>query len=119
MILLVVHRGGNWSGRVGFGFESDGSDQFDFLEEIGSGRVGSESGRVGSIYMLCFFRFLIDFDLIEGHLISGRVLFESDQFDFFKKSDRVGFRFGRLERVFRIGSDSVISTAALSHTPTL
>jgi hypothetical protein len=32
-------RGGN---RVGFGFGSDGSDQFDILEEIVSGQVGSD-----------------------------------------------------------------------------
>jgi hypothetical protein len=42
--------------------------------------------------MLCFFRSLIDFDWIEGNLISGRVgsgrvRIESDQFDFLKKSD--------------------------------
>jgi hypothetical protein len=53
--------------RVGFGFGSDGSGRFDFLEEI-------RSGRVGSIYMLCFFfRFLIDFNWIEEHLISDRI----------------------------------------------
>jgi hypothetical protein len=63
------------------GFGSDGSGQFDFLEEIGSGQ-----GRVGSIYMLCFFRSLIDFDWIKGHLISGRVRVKSDQFDFLKKN---------------------------------
>jgi hypothetical protein len=56
-----------------FGFGSDGSGQFDRLEEIGSDRVGSRSDRVGSIYILCFFRFLIDFDWIEGHLILGWV----------------------------------------------
>jgi uncharacterized spore protein YtfJ len=59
--------------RVGFGFGSDGSGQFDFLEEIGSGLFGSGSGRVVSIYMLCFFRSLIDFDWIKDHLISGRI----------------------------------------------
>jgi hypothetical protein len=32
-------RGGNRVGRIGFG--SDGSGQFDFLEEIRSDRVGS------------------------------------------------------------------------------
>jgi hypothetical protein len=53
---------------VAIGFRSGGSGQFDLLEEI-----GSESGRVGSIYMLYFFRSLIDFDWIKGHLISGRV----------------------------------------------
>jgi hypothetical protein len=42
------------SDRVGFGFGSDGSGQFDFLKEIGSDWVGSGSGWVGSIYMLCF-----------------------------------------------------------------
>jgi hypothetical protein len=72
-------RSGNRTGRVGFGFESGGSGQFDLLEKIGSGRVGSGSGRIGSIYMLCFFILLIDFDWIEGHLISGRVGFGSDQ----------------------------------------
>jgi hypothetical protein len=65
----------------------DGSGQFDFLEEIGldgsgQGQVGSGQGqvgpgRVGSIYMLYFFRSLIDFDWIKGHLISGRVEFRS------------------------------------------
>jgi hypothetical protein len=79
-------RGGNRAGRVGFGFGSDGSGQFDFLEEIRSGRVGSVSGRVGLIYMLCFFRSLINFDWIEDHLISGRVRVRSDQFDFLKNS---------------------------------
>jgi hypothetical protein len=61
---LIIIRGGNRAGRVGFefGFGSDGSGQFDFLEEIGSDRVGSGSGRVGSIYMLYFFRSLIYFD---------------------------------------------------------
>jgi hypothetical protein len=58
-----VYKGGNRAG---------GSGQFDFLEEIGLDRVGS-------IYMLCFFRFLIDFDLIEGHLISDQVGFRSDR----------------------------------------
>jgi hypothetical protein len=42
----VQIRGGNRAGQVGFG--SDGSGQFDFLEEIGSYRAGSRSGRVGS-----------------------------------------------------------------------
>jgi hypothetical protein len=91
-LLFVVIRGGNRASRVGFG-----SDQFDFLEEIGLGRVRLGSGWVGSIYMLCFFRSLIDFDWIEGHLISDRVgssriRVGSNQFDFLKKigSDRIG-----------------------------
>jgi hypothetical protein len=51
--------------------------------------------------MLCFFRLLIDFDWIEGHLISdrvgpGQVRVGLDQFDFLKKlgrirTDRTGF----------------------------
>jgi hypothetical protein len=58
-----------------------------------SSRTGSGQGRVGSIYILYFFISLIDFDWIEGHLISGRVGsdqvgFGSDQFDFLK--NRVG-----------------------------
>jgi hypothetical protein len=80
-----ISRGGNRTGRVGFGFRSDGSGRFDFLEEIGSGRIRS-------IYMLCFFISLIDFDWIKCHLISGWV--ESGQFDFLKKMGRVGFGFG-------------------------
>jgi hypothetical protein len=57
--------------------------------------------------MSCFFRSLIDFDWIEGHLISGRVgsgrvRVGSDQFEFLKKSDRVG-------RIFRVGSDFATS----------
>jgi hypothetical protein len=62
----ILDRGGNRASRVGFG--SDGSGQFDFLEEI-----GSRQDRVGSIYILCLFRSLIDFDWIEDHLISGRI----------------------------------------------
>jgi hypothetical protein len=42
--------------------------------------------------MLCFFRSFIDFDWIKGHLISGRV--GSDQFDFLKKMNWVGFGSG-------------------------
>jgi hypothetical protein len=61
---MFVGRGGNRAGQVGFG--SNGSGQFDFLEEI-------RLGRVGSIYILCFFRSLIDSDWIKGHLISGQV----------------------------------------------
>jgi hypothetical protein len=54
--------------------------------------------------MLCFFfRSLIDFDWIAGHLISGQVKSRSNrvqagtdrvqpgQFDFLKKSDRIRF----------------------------
>jgi hypothetical protein len=67
-------RGGNRAGRVRFGFGSDGSGQFDLLKEIESGR-----SRIGSIYMLCFFKFLIDFDLIEVHLISGQIRSDLDR----------------------------------------
>jgi hypothetical protein len=49
---MEITGGGNRAGRVGFGFGSDW---------------------VGSIYMMYFFRSLIYFDWIEGHLISGRV----------------------------------------------
>jgi hypothetical protein len=59
---------------------------------------------VKSIYMLYFFKSLIDFDLIEVHLIldrvwSGRVRIGSNQFDFFKKirSIRVQIRTGRTD----------------------
>jgi hypothetical protein len=49
---------------------------------------GQGQSRVGSIYMLYFFfRFLIDFDWIAGHLISDRiesgwVQIRSNEFDF-------------------------------------
>jgi hypothetical protein len=49
--------------------------------------------------MLCFSISLIDFDWIKDHLISGRVRsgrvrVGSDQFDFLKKLDRIGFGSG-------------------------
>jgi hypothetical protein len=59
--------------------------------------------------MLCFFTSLIDFDWIKGHLISGRIRIESSQFDFFLKSDRIGFESGRVGRVSRVGSGSATS----------
>jgi hypothetical protein len=79
-------RGGNKTGQVGFRFGSDGSGQFDIMEEFGSGRIGL-------ICMLYFFRSLIDFDWIEGHLISdwvgsGRIWIRTDQMVF---SGRIGF----------------------------
>jgi hypothetical protein len=48
-----MFRDGNRAGRVGFGFRLDGSGQFDFLEEIGLGRVRSGSGRV-NLYVVFF-----------------------------------------------------------------
>jgi hypothetical protein len=64
--------------------------------------------------MLYFFRSLIDFDWIECHLISsrvgsGRVRIGSGQFDFLKKSNRVGSGSGRISLTFlknRVRSDS-------------
>jgi hypothetical protein len=47
-MLYMRNRGGNRAGRVGFGFGSDGSGQFDFLKEIRSGQV-----RVGSSQFIC------------------------------------------------------------------
>jgi hypothetical protein len=82
----------------------------------GSGRTGrvsftfwKKSGRVN--LHVVFFRSLIDFEWIEGHLISdrvgsGQIWVVSDQFDFLKKSDRVGFRSGRVGRISRVGSGS-------------
>jgi hypothetical protein len=43
-----------------------------------SDRIGSGSGPVRSIYILCFFRTLIDFDWIKKHLISDRIGFRSE-----------------------------------------
>jgi hypothetical protein len=60
-IIILRIRGGNRAGRVGFRFGSDGSGQFDFLEEIRSNQVGLGSGRV-NLYVVFFFRSLIDFD---------------------------------------------------------
>jgi hypothetical protein len=48
----VMSGGGNRTGRVGFGFGSAGSGQFNFLEEIGLVRVGSD--RVGSGQFICY-----------------------------------------------------------------
>jgi hypothetical protein len=59
-----------------------GRVKFDFLKEIGSGRVESGYDRV-NLYIVFFFRSLIDFDWIEGHLILGRVRIRSNQFIFF------------------------------------
>jgi hypothetical protein len=56
------------------GRSSSGSDQFEFLEEIRSDWIGLGSDRIGSIYMLCFFLFLIDFDWIKSHLINLHVV---------------------------------------------
>jgi hypothetical protein len=68
------------TGQVGFGFEfeSDESDQFDFLEEIKLDGIES-----GSIYILCFFRSLINLDLTVGHLILDQVRIRMSQMDFF------------------------------------
>jgi hypothetical protein len=46
-----VARGSNQAGRIGFGFGSGGSDQFDLLEEIRSNRVGSGSDQ----FICCVF----------------------------------------------------------------
>jgi hypothetical protein len=70
-----------------------------------------KSGRAGSGQFTCcvFFRSLIDFDWIEGHLISGRVgssrvRVGSDQFDFLKKLNQVGFMSGRVGQISRVRS---------------
>jgi hypothetical protein len=62
--------------------------------------VWKKSGwvRVGSIYMLYFFRFLIDFDLIEGNLISDRV--RSGRIRVRSDSSQVGFESGRINLTF-------------------
>jgi hypothetical protein len=73
-----------------------GSGQFDLLEEIRMGRV--------NLYV-DFFRSLIDFDWIEGHLISGR----SGQFDFLKKMGRVGSGSGPNGSGGFLGSGQVLS----------
>jgi hypothetical protein len=96
----------------GSGLDQVGRVSLTFWKKSGQGRVGS--GRVWLIYMLCFFRSLIDFDWIEGHLISGRVKsgrvrIGSDQLNLFKKSDRIGFESGWIGRIFQVGSDSATS----------
>jgi hypothetical protein len=62
---MLIFSGGNRTSRVRFRFESDGSDQFDFLKKI-------RSDRIESIYM-CFFRSLINFNWIKDHLILDRI----------------------------------------------
>jgi hypothetical protein len=57
--------------------------------------------------MLCFFRSLLYFDWIKCHLISGRV--ESGRVRsvlLFKKNRSGRIQFGRVGRVFRVGSGS-------------
>jgi hypothetical protein len=77
-------RGGNQTGWVGFG-----SDQFEFLKEIISDRIGTRSDRVGSdqfiyyIFLEIFDRFWLDCRSFD--LESGRVRVRSDQFNFFLK----------------------------------
>jgi hypothetical protein len=61
----IVSRGG--IGRGG----SDGLGQFDLLEETGSGQIRS-------IYILYFFRFLININWIADCLISNRIRFKSE-----------------------------------------
>jgi hypothetical protein len=56
---------------------------------------------------MCFFKHLIDFDWIEGHLISGqvgsdRVRIKLSQFDFLKKSSRVGFGLPPLLKIIQL-----------------
>jgi hypothetical protein len=65
---------------------------------IGRVRVG-----VGLIYMLCFFRFLIDFDWIEGYLISDWVESGRVSLTFFK--NQVGLNSGpsKLDRFLGSG----------------
>jgi hypothetical protein len=101
-------------GRGGSGSGLDRTGQVSLIFWKKSGWIGSGQARVGSgQFKFCiFFRSLINFDLIEDHLISGRigsgrVRVRLDQFVFFKKSDR--FRFGS-ERIFQIGSGSVTFT---------
>jgi cellulose synthase/poly-beta-1,6-N-acetylglucosamine synthase-like glycosyltransferase len=56
-------RDGNRAGWIGFGFGSDGLYQFDFLKKIGLGQ-----------FICCVYSdFLVDFDWIEGYLISDRI----------------------------------------------
>jgi hypothetical protein len=104
--------------RVGFAFGSNGSGQFDFLKEI-------RSGRVRSIYMLCFFKSLINFDWIKCHLFSGRVgsgqvLLGLSQVSliFFKISDQIEFGFGRVrQNPCRVGfCHFYVSITGLRHT---
>jgi hypothetical protein len=99
-------------GRVGSGSGSGRAGRVSLTFWKKSGRVRVGSGRVN---LHVFFRSLIDFDWIEGHLISdrvgsGRVRIGSDQFDFLKKSGRIGFGSGRIGRVFRVGSGSATSS---------
>jgi hypothetical protein len=65
--LALMQSGGSsrvQTGRIGYGFKHAGPNQFDLLEEIGSGRV--------NLYV-DFFKFKIDFDWIISYLISDWV----------------------------------------------
>jgi hypothetical protein len=82
---------------------------------VGSGQVGLDQ------FVCCvLFRSLMEFDWIEGHLISsrvgsGRIRVGSDQFDFLKKLDQIKFRSERIRRISQIGLSSVTSTNIYRH----
>jgi hypothetical protein len=84
-------------GRVGSGSGSGRAGEISLTFWKKSDRIRSDWGRdvLGQFICYVFFNFLIDFDWIEGHLISGQVRFESDWISLtFKKikSDRIQIR---------------------------
>jgi hypothetical protein len=64
--------------------------------------------------MLCFFRSLIDFDRLSGHLILGSDQVSSGQVILTFLKNQVEFKFGfgsrRVRQVFQVRSDSDTST---------
>jgi hypothetical protein len=109
-------RGGNRASRVGSSSGSDsgqvGRVSLIFWKKSGRDRDGS--CQINLHVTFFFFRFLIDFDWIKFHLISGlvgsgRVRVELNQFDFFKKLNQIKLKSKRIGRISQIRSNSATS----------
>jgi hypothetical protein len=86
------------------------------IRRVGSGSGSYRTGRVSltfwkksgrvNLYVVFFHifeRFWLDYRSFD--LGSGRIWIRSDQFNFLKKTDRIGFESERIEQVSRVGSD--------------
>jgi hypothetical protein len=62
--------------------------------------------------MLCFFRSLIDFDLIEGHLISGQIRFRSGQVSMIVLKNQIGSNLNPNESNGFLESDRILPPIA-------
>jgi hypothetical protein len=104
-------------GRIGSGLSSGRMSWVSLIFWKKSDQTGSGQGRVNlhvflQIFDIFWFNWRL-FDLRSGRVGSGRVQIKSNQFDFLKKLDRIGFRSERIERISQVGSDSVTSCYTL------